>query len=205
MKYIVFDVETTGLNKADEVIQFSAIVMNESFKSERAINFYCETQAPISAEAYNVHHLSKEKLHTLSEQMVFEDNWLKLIESLHGEQIVWIDWSVGGFDERIVNQTLTNNGLEDYFHFQRFANIGECKKNFLSTFDLMKVVSNKMGKARMKLGDAAKTLPYSKSQIDFAYDKLANQFNNIDESMRYHNSLYDTFVTWLLFKYHLGV
>lgn len=204
MQYIIFDVETTGLYKNDEVIQFSAMVLDEHMRLTRVVNFYSETQVPISPQAYNTHRLTKAKLHDLSEQVVFEDNWLTFVESLRGQQVVWIDWSVGGFDERLVNQTLTNNGLEDYFHFPRYKNIEQCSRDMLSTFDLMGFISQKYGRTKMRLSEAAKALPYSKMQLEYAYDKIVSKFPNIDIETKYHNSLYDTFITWLLFKQHIG-
>ena len=43
-KIVVYDTETTGLTKSDEVIQFSAIVMNDTLYTESLVNFYCNTQ-----------------------------------------------------------------------------------------------------------------------------------------------------------------
>lgn len=40
-KIVVYDVETTGFTKSDEVIQFSAIVMNDTLYTESLVNFYC--------------------------------------------------------------------------------------------------------------------------------------------------------------------
>ena len=78
---------------------------------------------PISAGAFSTHGIDKAKLFQLSEKKVFEDNWLEFIESLQGNNIIWVSWSQGGFDERLINQTLANNGLEDYFHFNYYRDL----------------------------------------------------------------------------------
>lgn len=205
IKYVIFDVETTGLSITDEIIQFSAIVMNGDFTTERLINFYCDTQVPISANAFNVHRIDKAKLYRLSEQKSFEDNWLGFADSLKNQQVAWIDWSRGGFDERMVNQTLVNNGLDDYFNYPRYKSLEECLKNKSSTFDLMGALCHKIGRRNMKLADAVNTLPYSKQQINYVYDKVTDSLPNKDMEMMYHNAMYDTFVTFLVFKYYFCV
>lgn len=98
-KIVVYDTETTGLTKSDEVIQFSAIVMNDTLYTESLVNFYCNTQVPISTGAFSTHGIDKARLFQLSEKKVFEDNWLEFIESLRGNNIIWVSWSQGGFDE----------------------------------------------------------------------------------------------------------
>lgn len=204
-KYVIFDVETTGLVKTDEVIQFSAIVLKENFKTETAVNFYCNTQVPINAQAFNVHHLDKAKLFKLSEGYSFEDSWLPFIESLRGKQVIWIDWSLNGFDERLINQTLVNNGLEDYFHFPRYSQLSACYKDMISEFHLMGALSKKFNRAHMKLEAAVNMLPYSRAQLDYAYEKIAVLLPESEMDMKYHNALYDTFMTYMLFDYYFGV
>lgn len=202
-KYIIMDTETTGLTKTDEVIQFSAVVL-EDLRPDRLVNFYCETQVPVSAGAFNVHHLDNAKLHKLSESQVFEDNWLEFVDSLRGAKQVWIDWSSGGFDERLINQTLVNNGLDDYFHFPRCRTLTECSQNMISEFDLMGALRRKLSRRSMKLEDAANTLPYTREQINFVYDKVTASVPNMDKESRFHNAMYDAFVTYLVFNYHFA-
>lgn len=209
VRIVVFDVETTGLGKGDEVVQFSALVLDEHFKSISATNFYCNTQVQMSSGAFAVHGLTKADIFQLSEGTVFEDNWLKFLESLEGHRIVWVPWNVAGtakngFDERIIDQTLANNGLEEYFHFPRYSTIGECLKENESVFNLMYAVSKKFGKTKMKLEVAVNTLPYKKEQINKVYDRLVLQIPNVNYERRYHNAMYDAFVTYLLFSYYFG-
>lgn len=208
-KYVIFDVETTGMSKRDEVIQFSAIVVPDKVHTvccpEKMVNFYCETQVPISAGAFNVHQLSRQKLHVLSEGMVFEDNWLNFVDSLREHQVVWVDWSVGAFDERLINQTLTNNGLPDYFHFPRFRDLNKCLEHRFSCLDLMGIVGSRFGKSSMKLVDAVNSLPYTRERINNAYLANATRLPNFDETMKFHNALYDSYVTRLVLKYYMSI
>lgn len=203
-KYVVFDVETTGLTSRDEVIQFAGFILDENLHATSVVNFYSDTQAQISANAFNVHHLSKAKIHQLSEGKFFEDNWLSLIDELRQHQVVWVDWSRGCFDERLINQTLVNNGLPDYFHFPVETTREACLKNRISIFNLMSALCHKLGRSSLKLEAAANTLPYSKEQINRAYDIIFNIVPNCDSETRYHNALYDAFVTYIIFKYYFA-
>lgn len=207
-KYVVFDVETTGLTKCDEVIQFCCIIIPEDKSlgvKEKMINFYCDTQATIDAGALNVHHIDKNKLHLLSQGQFFEDSWLPLADSLREHKVIWIDWSMGGFDERLVNQTLVNNGLEDYFHFPRFASFEECYKHRFSCFDLMRALCQQLGRRSLKLSDAVRTLPYDRDKINRIYLANASRLSNFDGEMRFHNAAYDAFLTRLLLKHYFSI
>ena len=57
MKYFLYDVETTGLTRRDEVIQLSGFLLNKDLRKEQIINFYCYTQVETNPEAQKVHGL----------------------------------------------------------------------------------------------------------------------------------------------------
>lgn len=201
-KYVIFDTETTGLTKTDEVIQFSAFVLDDSFSVKSAVNFYSDTQVPISAGAFNTHHLTKAKLNQLAGGEFFEDNWMKLVDELRQHQVIWVDWCNGSFDERMINQTLENNGLPDYFHFPVSPDLKVCRKNRFSVFNMMRALCQKLGVRSLNLASAVATLPFTKEQINNIYSSIAMQVPNLDDELRYHNALYDAFVTMILFKYY---
>ena len=200
MNYIIFDTETTGTGPKDEVIQFSAIITNENFVIENLVDFYCYTQHPINAHAFNVHHISKEMLFKLSKGLTFEDQWEKHASMLDIPDVVWVDWSIGGFDQRMINQPLVNNGLHDYFTFPRVRDLAQCQKGKYS-FDLMRLVSEKFGEHSMKLTNAVRTLKIDKAAIDKLYRLLLKSVGiNCGENVNYHDSSYDAFATYLLFR-----
>lgn len=73
MKYFLYDVETTGLTRRDEVIQLSGFLLNEDLRKEQIINFYCYTQVETNPEAQKVHGLDKKLLWELSGGKTFEE------------------------------------------------------------------------------------------------------------------------------------
>jgi len=112
VRYVIFDVETTGLMKTDEVIQFGALVAGSDFRPEYPVNFYCYTQEPISPGAAKANGMNKKKLMELSGGKSFEDSWLELpFVKDGGNDTIWVSYSSGGFDTRLINQTLSQNGL----------------------------------------------------------------------------------------------
>lgn len=68
MKYFLYDVETTGFTRRDEVIQFSGYLLDDNLRNEHIINFYAYTQIESNPDALKVHHLDKKLLWELSEE-----------------------------------------------------------------------------------------------------------------------------------------
>ena len=62
MKYFLYDVETTGFTRRDEVIQFSGYLLDDNLRNEHIINFYAYTQIESNPDALKVHHLDKKLL-----------------------------------------------------------------------------------------------------------------------------------------------
>lgn len=202
MKYLVLDTETTGLGAKDEVIQFTGILLNEEFKLSKLYNWYCESCAKISDGAYKTHGIDAKKLHQLSEGHSFEDNWYTMENLLNLPDITFIGWNIS-FDIRLINQTLAGSGLNTY-------DFGEARQSLRkihghNNLDLMQFIAkNQYGRARVKLAVAAEDA-FTKNKdgvgivdADSLFERFAKATKN-DPSVAYHNSLYDTFITMLLF------
>ena len=206
MKYLIMDTETTGLGSRDEVIQFSGILVNEEFKMSKLYNWYCETSVPITKEAAATHGLNANLLHVLSHGYTFEDNWLTMEELLNTPDITFIGWNVS-FDIRLINQTLALNGLNTFDFGTKRKSLKY--SNNRNVFDLMHFVAESMyGRARVALATAtADTFVKNKDNrgiidVDEKFKIFAKATKN-DPELSYHNSLYDTFVTYLLFMRNL--
>lgn len=202
MYYFVYDTETTGLYKKDEVIQFSGIVTDEKFAIKNVVNFYCDTIVPIHPEAQALHHLTWKKLAEFSGGATFEDNFLKL-PFLKLPDLTWVGYNNWGADERFINQTLVNNGLPPVSFGKRISGIKKEHGHF--TLDMMRCVSNYCnGGINMKLVNAVKTVEkYSQEQLDTVYLKYFTQYDAVNpEATMLHNSLYDAYLTWVLLSYY---
>lgn len=155
MKYLIFDTETTGLHSQDEVIQFSGLILDNNLKLKRGYNWYCDTPHEINKDAAAVHGITKKMLHDLSGGKVFEDRWFTMLNGIDmTEGITFVGWNVD-FDKRLINQTLNNNGLDEFDFGRKVTTLRNSPDVYF--FDLMKAVANLMvGRDRLKLEQASK-------------------------------------------------
>lgn len=202
MDFIVYDTETTGLYKTDEVIQFAGILTDSNFAIKNVYNFYCDTVVPVHPEALALHHLDHKKLSVFSHGTTFEDNFLKL-PFLQSRDLTWVGYNNWGADERFINQTLMNNGLPPVNFGKRVSGIKDVRGHY--TLDLMHSVSNYCnGGIKMKLINALATIDkYTTEQLDAVYNKYFLGFDSVNpEGVMQHNALYDAFLTWVLLSYY---
>lgn len=198
MKYLIFDTETTGLHSQDEVIQFSGLILDNNLKLKRGYNWYCDTQHEINKDAAAVHGITKKMLHDLSGGKVFEDHWFTMLNGIDmTEGITFIGWNVD-FDKRLINQTLNNNGLDEFDFGRKVTTLRNSPDVY--SFDLMKAVANLMvGRDRLKLEQALKMISMDETTLKKRYSRLASKFTNVVEK-DFHNALYDTYVTYEIFS-----
>lgn len=204
MEYVLFDVETTGLSSHDEIIQFAALVFEDSFDSLKGIeDFYCMSTARISAGAMKVHGITPGKLIKWSDKKFFEDQFRTFYDTL-GKDVTWVCYSNTLFDLRMINQTLKHANLDE-------LEFGNRVYDFSSTsgahhLDLMGYASQKLrGNARpLKLQNALKMLDgFDQDEMNAAYVNLntaVDQIRPVNRELEkmYHNARYDTFAMWYL-------
>lgn len=193
MKYVIYDVESTGLTRNDEVIEFGCFVANNEFIPVDAHKFFCYTQVPISEGAKKVNGLSAARVHALSGGKTFEDNFLAL-PFINDKDLVWVSYSNGGFDERLVNQTLKNNGLDKYPFGKR-----ECyfKQQPGYVFDAYNALVSRVFNGRaMKLGQTMVTTGLTEEKMDLLFEKVVAQ------PVGFHDALYDAFVLWYVVNHY---
>lgn len=198
MYYFLFDTETTGLYKRDEVIQFSGLLLDNDGRLIKIINEYCYTNVHINKEAEKTHKLNKRVLWELSGGLPLEKQLRKYDFLFKEKNIMFIGWNVG-FDVRMVNQTLTNNGYEKFDFGKKVNNFathsGRCY------LDLMPGVCafNKQYGSRMKLAKVPSILKTcTEAELNAKYNVLYEQYGK-GYTMKYHNALFDSFVLWPTF------
>ncbi len=195
MNYAVFDTESTSVGATAEVIQFSAVLLKENLQVERITNFYCYTQEPIDPQAAEIHHLTPEFLMEQSRGKTFEDNFLQL-DWIYKADLIWVGYNVG-FDTRVVNNTLTRNGLPKYDFGKPVVRLSNQKGH--RTFDLMRFYATLNNGYNRKLSVVAQSLPYSNEKLEALYKKFLTVVgSDISNPLTYHNALYDVMITWLL-------
>lgn len=196
MRYAVFDLETTGLSSKDEAIQFGCVLTNSNFEAESLINFYCYTQQKISANALKVHNINRDMLMKLSNGLTFEDQMQRYPNLFNAKDIVWVEYSTNGFDMRVLNQTLRNNGLPEYNFGQKIHTLN--KQEGVWNFNLCGALAAQFYRGvPRKLAQATSLLGYPPGTIDRIYNNYLTAKSNVSGAC-FHNADYDAFVTWLL-------
>ena len=207
MKYFLYDVETTGFTRRDEVIQFSGYLLDDNLRNEHIINFYAYTQIESNPDALKVHHLDKKLLWELSQGKTFEEQIFQYEFLFDAKDITFVGYNIP-FDNRLVNQTLKNNGYEPFSFGSKVTAL--TKSEGRHYFDLMSPMSSMFNHGiKMKLSDTIKQIKFkSLKEINEVYDVI---FKNVgtpsgfsedlakqNEISKFHNSLYDSFIYWCL-------
>lgn len=192
MHYVFYDTETTGLTRIDEVIQVGGIITDEQLYIIDRFMFYCYTQVPISKGAKAQHGITASELIHLSDGKTFEDYWYNL-PIVRNKNVTWVSYSTNGFDERMINQTLTHNGLPS-FDFGKKVNYLDNRRNGIYNFDAMLALKSRCCHGHnKKLSQLVSSLPLSIGEIDKRFIRVAGNL-----PCKYHDALYDAFSLWLV-------
>ena len=106
---------------------------------------------------------------------------------------MWFDWSSGGFDRRLINQTLTSNGY-DSWDFGNSVKPGQGA----GYCNAMALVGSIIGRRTLKLADALSIFKLDNALVAEAFKTSCSQFGISDYRNAYHTALFDAFVEFLL-------
>ncbi|PPK62887.1 DNA polymerase-3 subunit epsilon/exodeoxyribonuclease X [Malaciobacter marinus] len=81
-KYVLFDTETTGNQEEDRVIQFGAMIVDQTGKVE-AYDEFCQSDIPIKIEAMEVHNITPDMIE--NKQKATETIFYKKLLELNNE------------------------------------------------------------------------------------------------------------------------
>lgn len=200
MKYFIYDTETTGLTGKDEVIQFSGFLTDNNLKKLEIVNFYAYTEKPIHRDAQGVHGINKKALWYLSNNKTFEEQIYDYDFIFEEKDLIFIGYNVG-FDNRLVNQTLKNNGFNT-INFGNKLNTISGIKTGRHYYDLMIPLSHYLNNGvKMRLSNAvSKIKSRSMSELNVIYDYVFKNFGVSEYAgiSKFHNALYDSFMCWVL-------
>lgn len=203
MRFFIYDTETTGLKGKDEVIQFSGFLTDTNFRKIDIVNFYAYTEKTIDPKAQAVHRIDKNMLWHLSKGKTFEEQIYTYDFLCNDSDLIFIGYNVS-FDNRMVNQTLRNNGFTPIDFGSKVNTLCEVKTG-RHYYDLMMPLSHYLNNGvRMKLSEAiAKITSRSISELNGIYKFVFDRFGvpegtTIETMSLFHNSLYDSFMSWVL-------
>lgn len=206
-QFVIFDTETTSLfmrtatRAGAEVIQFSAILIDECFNITRVINRYCSSTQLVDPNALKVHNLSDKKISILSDDKFFEQ--IVKEEKLRDlDNVTWIGYNVN-FDIKMVNQTLLQNGYES-LDFGKNVETLNFHRSGNYHFDAMRCLSRLSGYNRnVKLSDLVNKY-YGVEYFKQLCSIMRNKFNIIDPLIGkedfFHNAIFDSLATLLIIQ-----
>lgn len=198
MKYFVFDTETTGLDKyRSDILSIGGHLFEIDEIHGYPFNYkpvlmYFKTDDEVPTDASKINGLTRNKLDNLSNGMYFEDYESKLSE-IFAEDVVPVAYN-REFDMTIVRANCERR------------NIQKPKwRDSVELMDLIKPYINTGMSGRVKLMNALyqvfiKPGVYTQEQIDEKYKMVCGDM--IAEN-RFHDALYDSFVSMLLFFFCL--
>lgn len=214
MTFIVFDVESTGLNRkyarltepssimdnGDEVIQIGGLVLDADLQPTRGFCFYCDCMlAESHPEALAVHQITMRSIREVVPNVFLEDVLMTWVPEFFQPDVVFIGYN-SSFDVSMVAQSLRN------FCFD-FENIQKVSRKLPESgrwhLDTMGYIPH-----RAKLTSYYTQLTAARTEFfkKFA-GKLPLQTNAVSllesswESA--HNAFYDSLETYLLFMTHV--
>lgn len=204
IRIVIFDTETTGLKDADQVIQFSAVVLNHEFKVVAMDSFYCNVKIPISQGAIDVHGINNRDLEKLSKGKYIED-YLPFLDYMNRkDNTIFVGYNVD-FDIKKINHSLTNEGYDAINFGRKLQTLPTRKMSGNGYLDVMRPLCSNLGyngnrKLNMIFNNHG---PCDEERIRFIISKLAEKYNvDIKDKSGYHDSLFDTMITTsLLIKY----
>ncbi len=204
MRIVVLDTETTGIGPTDEVIQISTICLDEKLNIINASNDYCKISMPVPAEATAVHGITNKTLEELSGNKYLEDHVAELDYLCDAKDTIFIGYNIA-FDIEKINYSLTNAGYPPIDFGVNVNTIPKETRGNNYNICLMKSLKSYLdypGRWR-KLSAMYKTYVDIPDQVVLNLKDEIVRLSGIcpgHGADNYHDALYDTLITTLLFN-----
>lgn len=221
MRIVVLDTETTGVGENDRVIQIASICVDENFTTYGASNTFCNVATVIPSGAIAVHQIDNRKLELLSGNKFIEDQIYDIRYLANAKDTIFIGYNIS-FDIKMINNSLVSEGYEPIDFGVNINVIPRDTKGRNYNLCLMRTLKDYVGykgkwKKLTKMREDyiqesdAEILEIKNAIIDTFKLSKGLQENCIqfeDEPKvpeTFHDALYDTLVTLLLFKKFQGM
>lgn len=221
MRIVVLDTETTGVGANDRVIQVASICVDENFTTYGASNIFCNVATVIPSGAVSVHQIDNRKLEILSKNKFIEDQVYDIKYLADAKDTIFIGYNIS-FDIKMINNSLVSEGYEPIDFGTNVNVMPRDTKGRNYNICLMRTLKEYIGykgkwKKLTKMREDYLTesdeeiLEIKEAVIDIfklskGLEEKCVQFKDepiID--MKFHDALYDTLVTLLLFKKFKGM
>ena len=187
MKYFIFDTETTGTGKFDEVVELGGIWLDEQFKICDVFHKYWLPLKLFDPKAASVNGLSMKLLSEKTSRFIEQD-----IYKISQDNVCYIEWSSLGFDKKMINQTLSLHGYDQIDFGRDTKSIKALRRQHIIVQDI--ITNGVCGGQPGRLRDIAeRVLSLDERQM---VNSLERKLFNTDGS--YHSASYDALITAII-------
>lgn len=107
-RYIILDVETTGVYNRDKIIEIALLEIIGNTKTGRHLHYYLNPEINVTFKASYIHTLTNEKL---EDKPLFKDVAQEIVDFIGTSKMIAHN---AGFDMRMLNNELERVGLKGY-------------------------------------------------------------------------------------------
>lgn len=188
MKYLFFDLETTGLRRDSDILEFGGLIFNSDLKLVDVLNTYYNCD-DIPTSATNVHGLTPIKLQMFN-AIDWEDDAEFIFDLVADKDIVLCGHNIINYDLPVLASNLERSGFS-------------LNLNKLNVIDTMQSYANKYAGSKSlsaALATAAHVMNGSTSTIKALFQnttKIADKI--VDKTAFFHNALFDSFCSYVVY------
>lgn len=207
MKYLFYDVETTGLLTdtdavhGDEVIQIGGVLTDDNLKPIRVFSYLCDTtKTSINKQAEAVHHITMETLRKTVRDIYLEEILITKVPELIQEKDLIIVGHNINFDIIMTQQTLRDTVINLSFD-------GEIKDSILPSngrwiIDTMFYTKRSGRKSSYNVGLSKLVEGYDDFFNEFMQEISIDMFDTnyvMDSHIWFHDACIDAIYCYLVF------
>lgn len=188
MRYIFFDLETTGVKRSSDILEFGALVFDENLKLIEVVNQYYKCD-DIPASATAVHGLTPVKLQMYN-AIDWEKDAQRIYELVNAKDVILCGHNVMGYDIPVLKNNLETAGIVWNPDTTRVL---DTMNMYHAKFSGSKSLSNATATATSVM-----SINLRKIEDMFRQSPLISQ-KIIDKTAMFHNALFDSYCSFVVY------
>lgn len=188
MKYLFFDLETTGLRRDSDILEFGGLLFNNELKLIKVLNTYYNCD-DIPASATNVHGLTPIKLQMFN-AVDWESDAEYIFDLVAADDVILCGHNIISYDIPVLESNLERSGFS--LDIDKLKVI-DTMRQYADAYPGSKSLSAALATAAKSMNSSiaeVKSLFQSSTPIT---DKIA------DKSAFFHNALFDAFSSYIIY------
>lgn len=213
MKFVCFDMETSGLNRNSRIYSIGGIIFEQDGDfgpivrgSTKMFHEFFRTDYPVTPQVTSITGLTRETINRNANDLYFEEKLDKFMPFFREPDTTFIGYNIKSFDCHVLNNSLLSCG-------EAPVNFSLCRDVMVESRRLLqRTVFAPLARTNIKQGLAVNLLikqgdrihPNFRQQTDAGLEELffkfcdANGFTG-NKVAQLHSALYDSFLCYLLF------